>query len=165
MPTTQALAPRDSGVARTSESPAMSPPGAGGHAVSCQLKRDPAQVRHAREHARETLSGWGLGEHADLAELVVSELATNAIRHGEGPVEVRLSYVGCDLRVEVHDAGASRPVRRPATPDDESGRGLALLDGLIAVYGGTRGITDDGAGCGKTVYVVLTLEITPAGAR
>ena len=135
------------------------------HSMSCRLINEPVQVRHAREQARKALFGWGLGEHAELAELIVSELATNAIRHGDGVVQVRVSYACGDLRVEVHDDGAGRPVRRQATAEDESGRGLALLDGLIGLYGGKRGVANDGAGHGKTVYVVVCLTAGPAGAR
>ncbi len=108
------------------------------HSMSCQLSHEPVQVRQAREQARQALFGWGLGEHAELAELIVSELAANAIQHGDGPVQVRVSYARGDLRVEVHDHGAGRPVRRPVTADDESGRGLALLDDLIGLRGGAR---------------------------
>ena len=135
------------------------------HSVSWRLSREPVQVRHAREQARKALFGWGLGEHAELAELIVSELVTNAIRHGDGPIQVRISYDGGDLRVEVHDDGPGRPVRRQATADDESGRGLALLDGFIGMYGGRRGIANDGAGHGKTVYVVICLAAGPGGVR
>jgi anti-sigma regulatory factor (Ser/Thr protein kinase) len=138
---------------------------AGGHSLSCQLGRDPAQVRHARERARKALCGWGLGEHADLAALVVSELVTNAVCHGEGPIRVRLAFDGGDLRVEVHDCGGGRPVRRQAGGGDEAGRGLELVDGLIGLHGGERGVIGDAAGPGKTVYAVLSLEVILAGAR
>jgi len=148
-------------------SPGAIPPAAttGEHSVSWRLSHEPVQVRHAREQARKALFGWGLGEHAELAELIVSELVTNAIRHGDGPIQVRISYDGGDLRVEVHDDGPGRPVRRQATADDESGRGLALLDGFIGMYGGRRGIANDGAGHGKTVYVMICLAAGPAGVR
>jgi anti-sigma regulatory factor (Ser/Thr protein kinase) len=132
------------------------------HSMSCQLSHDPVQVRQAREQAREALCEWGLGEHAELAELIVSELATNAIQHADGPVQVRVSYARGDLRVEAHDDGAGRPVRRPVTADDESGRGLAVLDGLIELCGGTRAVTNDSAGHGKTVHVTVRLD---AGGR
>jgi anti-sigma regulatory factor (Ser/Thr protein kinase) len=123
-----------------------------------RLSRDPAQVKHARKQAREALSRWNLAEHADLAELIVSELATNAIRHGDGIVLVCLSFAHCDLRVEVHDGAAGRsPARRHAAAEDESGRGLALLDGLIALRGGCRGVTHDSTGRRKTVYVNICL--------
>ncbi|SRR6266568_661200 len=131
--------------------------------MSCRLSHEPVQVGHAREQTREALFGWGIGEHAELAELIVSELVTNAIRHGDGLVQVRVSYACGDLRVEVHDDGAGRPVRRQATAEDESGRGLALLDGLTGLYGGRRGIADDRAGHGKTVYVVICLAAGPVG--
>jgi anti-sigma regulatory factor (Ser/Thr protein kinase) len=136
----------------------------GEHSMSCQLSHEPVQVRQAREQARKALCGWGLGEHAELAELVVGELAANAILHGDGPVQVRVSYARGDLRVEVHDHGAGRPVRRQTTADDESGRGLALLDDLIGLRGGTRAVANDRAGHGKTVYVTVRLAAGPAGA-
>jgi anti-sigma regulatory factor (Ser/Thr protein kinase) len=126
--------------------------------MCCRLSREPGQVRRARRQAREAVTRWGLAEHADLAELVVSELATNAIRHGDGLAGVCMSLAGCDLRVEVHDGAAERwPVRQQAADDDESGRGLALLDGLIGLHGGCRGVTHDGTGRHKTVYVMITI--------
>jgi anti-sigma regulatory factor (Ser/Thr protein kinase) len=97
------------------------------HSMCCRLSHEPAQVRHARKQARAALSRWGLAEHADLAELIVSELATNAIRHGDGVVHVCVSFARCHLRVEVDDDAAGRwPVRQEAAAEDESGRGLAL---------------------------------------
>jgi len=132
--------------------------------VACRLGRGPMQVGRAREQARKALSGCALSEHTDLAELIVSELVTNALCHGDGAVEMRVSYTGGELRVEVHDGGAGRPVRRHVTADDECGRGLKLLDGLIELHGGVRGVIDDQAGPGKTVYVVLSLPAGPAGA-
>ena len=136
---------------------------AGGHSVSCELGGDPAGVGRAREEVRKALCDWGLGEHADLAALIVSELVTNAICHGEGPARVGVSHAGGDLRVEVHDFGERRPVRRRPGADDEAGRGLALVDGLVELQGGRRGICEDGSGPGKTVYVVIRLVAEPAG--
>jgi len=132
--------------------------------VAYRLGRGPVHVGRAREQARQALSGWALSEHTDLAELVVSELVTNALCHGDGPVEMRVCYTGGQLRVEVHDGGAGRPVRRHQAADDECGRGLELLDGLIELHGGERGAIDDQAGPGKTVYVELSLPAGPAGA-
>jgi anti-sigma regulatory factor (Ser/Thr protein kinase) len=140
------------------------------HSMSCQLSHEPAQVRQARDQARQALCRWGLGEHADLAELIVSELAANAIQHGAGPVQVRVSHARGDLRVDVHDHGAGRPARRPVTAGDESGRGLALLDDLTGQRGGTRAVANDSAGPGKTVSVTVRLAaggrpVTDASAR
>jgi anti-sigma regulatory factor (Ser/Thr protein kinase) len=133
--------------------------------MCCRLRREPAQIGHARRRTRQALSQWGLGEQAaDLAELIVSELATNAIRHGEGLIRVDVSFARGDLRVEVHDdAAARRPVRQQAAAEDESGRGLAVLDGLIGLHGGRRGVAYDSTMRSKTVYVVICLRARPSG--
>ena len=131
-------------------------------AVACRLRRDPAQVGVAREQTRKAVADWGLGEHSDVAELIVSELATNALRHGDGSIEVLLSYSGGKLRVAVHDDAHGRPVRQRASADDERGRGLVLLDGLAELYGGERGLVNDPAGPGKTVYVAMSLPVCSA---
>ncbi len=127
--------------------------------------RDPVHARNARRRARVLLEEWDLGEQASLGELVVSELVANAVRHGEMPIWMRLSVVSGCLRVEVHNGDSGRPVRRHATEDDVCGRGLELIDGLIDLHGGERGVVSDLAGPGKTVYVVLSFAITQAGAR
>jgi anti-sigma regulatory factor (Ser/Thr protein kinase) len=131
--------------------------------VACRLGREPAHAGQAREQTRQALCGWGLGQHTDLAELVVSELVTNALCHGAGLIEMRLSYADGDLRVEIHDSGVGRPVRQHVAADDECGRGLELLDGLIELHGGERGVIDDEAGPGKTVYVELSLPAAREG--
>jgi anti-sigma regulatory factor (Ser/Thr protein kinase) len=127
--------------------------------------KDPAHARDARRRARALLTARGLGEQAALGELVVSELVTNAICHGEAPVWMALSAEGGVLRVEVHDGGAGRPVRGHPGSGDEGGRGLALLDALIEVHGGERGVISDLDGPGKTVYVMLCLQVTPEGPQ
>jgi serine/threonine-protein kinase RsbW len=123
--------------------------------ATIQVGRDPARAARARRKVRALVAGSESPEHADLAELVVGELVANALRHGAGPVQVRLCRAPGGLRVEVHDEGAGRPVRRHAADYDECGRGLELLDALIAPLGGAWGTIDDDRGPGKTVYAVL----------
>jgi anti-sigma regulatory factor (Ser/Thr protein kinase) len=127
--------------------------------------REPVHARHARQQIRALLEAGDFSEHADLGELIASELVTNALCHGAGPIWMHVSFTGGALRVEVHDDGAGRPVRKQASGDDECGRGLELLDGLIGLHGGERGVISDPAGPGKIVYVVLSLGAAPAGAR
>jgi len=131
--------------------------------ASCRLRRDPAQVGQARRLVRENLARWGLDDHIDYTVLIISELVTNALRHGAGTITIQLSRAGHDLWIEVHDQGAGRPVRRHAGTGDEGGRGLEVIDGLISMYDGYRGCTDDDTGPGKTVYVVMGLTANEAG--
>jgi anti-sigma regulatory factor (Ser/Thr protein kinase) len=124
-----------------------------------RLDPEPVQVGLAREQVRKILPGWGLAEHDDQLALIVSELVTNALPHSESQIEVRLSYDGSDLRIEVWDHGADEmPVRRDPDYDDERGRGLQLIDGFIDLYGGMRGIAYHSSHPGKNVYVVLPLR-------
>ena len=131
--------------------------------VGCQFRHDPAQVSQARRLVRAALAEWGLDDYADHLVLISSELVTNALRHGTGMISIRLR-AGRDLRIEVHDHGAERPLRRHAGTGDEGGRGLAVIDSLISMYDGHRGCTDDNTGPGKTVYVAMQLVTTSAGA-
>ena len=132
--------------------------------VTYCLRRHPSEISRARELARKALTDWGLADHTDLAALVVSELATNALRHGAGPITVHLAYTRQgDLWLEVHDHGPGRPIAQKTTPNDEQGRGLPLLDGLIDLHGGAWGVIDDSHNPGKTVYLAMTLPVSPLG--
>jgi anti-sigma regulatory factor (Ser/Thr protein kinase) len=133
-----------------------------GQAARWVLARDAAQVRHARHQVRRALAGWGLSGHADLVELVVSELVTNALRHGDGPIEVCLVRAGGELRVSAHDDGDGRPVLRHPRADDETGRGLALISAMIEPCAGVITTTSGGdERVGKTVHVTVMLAASP----
>ncbi|GAA2419812.1 hypothetical protein GCM10010421_00970 [Streptomyces glaucus] len=83
------------------------------------------------------LSRWGIPVAADEAELVVTELAANVIKHvGEGmPSTLVLEWRGQRLRLEVHDRSHVLPSVRAAGCDEECGRGLHLLGALAADWG------------------------------
>ena len=76
------------------------------------------QVASARRSCAEQLTRWGLGDLAFTTELLVSELVTNAIRHGSAPVRLRLIRDRA-LVCEVHDASSSAPRVCHATGNDE----------------------------------------------
>ncbi len=136
-----------------------------GLSASCRIDPEPLRVRHVREWARKTLPGWGLTEHADLVELIVSELVTNAILHGSGPVEICLTCASGDLQIDVRDHGTSMPALHHPTADDMTGRGLALVDALTTACGGTWGVTASGSGRpGKNVYAIVPLPSPQATA-
>ncbi|MFC4062564.1 SpoIIE family protein phosphatase [Planomonospora corallina] len=90
------------------------------------LPADTRSAARARAFVRDTLSGWGLDGAVDATELMVSELVTNAVRHGEGSVGLRLLR-GPTLVCEVADRSFALPVVREASGTDDSGRGLALI--------------------------------------
>lgn len=110
-------------------------------------------VGQARRELRRELDAWGLTELADTAELVLSELFGNAVRHACGPmdrqVETRYEPLADGgVRIEVHDANGVHPERQNASADAESGRGLALVDTLT---GGRWGVSDR-EGVGKMMW-------------
>lgn len=96
----------------------------------------------ARGHVRSVAVEWGLRDLADTAELLASELVTNAINasHHLGspePPVVRLWLVfdQISLVIRVWDACKETPVRKEADADDLSGRGLMIIDTLSAEWG------------------------------
>ncbi|WP_351225838.1 SpoIIE family protein phosphatase [Streptomyces sp. NPDC002133] len=95
---------------------------------------EPLSVREARRAAHGRLEEWGLEEHAPVVDLVVSELATNVIRHATGPIRLRL-ILDRTLTVEVRDDADTAPHLRHARLQDEGGRGLFLVASLTRHWG------------------------------
>ncbi|WP_459738523.1 SpoIIE family protein phosphatase [Streptomyces sp. E-15] len=114
------------------------------------LPREPRSVGRAREYARGQLLSWDLEPLVDTAELLVSELVTNALRYGEGEIRLRL-LLDRTLVCEVWDSGLVQPRRRRARDTDEGGRGLQLVGLLSAAWGSRR------TPHGKTVWFELPL--------
>ncbi|MEV5756760.1 SpoIIE family protein phosphatase [Streptomyces tendae] len=116
-----------------------------------RLARDPAEVGRARAAVREQLHDWGLLKLAGPAELMVSELVTNAVRHSHArPVELRLVRADT-LLCEVDDDDHDLPALESAGPEDETGRGLRVVSTLARAWGASR------TNAGKTVWFELTL--------
>lgn len=114
------------------------------------LKPQPTSVARARELAREQLLAWDLGDLVDTTELLVSELVTNALRHGYGDIRLRL-LLDRTLVCEVWDSALVQPRRRRARDTDEGGRGLQLVTMLSESWGSRR------THRGKTVWFELAL--------
>jgi serine/threonine-protein kinase RsbW len=96
-------------------------------------------VPAARDFVRTALADWSVLERADDILLCVSELATNAVRHGVPAGRGFLLYVALDaegvLRIEVHDSGDGEPRLRTGNDQAENGRGLLLVDVLADTWG------------------------------
>lgn len=96
--------------------------------------------KHSPQAARKRVEQMGRGLSAATvatAQLLVSELVTNAVVHGPGPVGLRISRDHRMLRVEVSD-GADTPHPTPQQESDaEAGRGLFLLSALATTWGTT----------------------------
>ena len=106
----------------------------------------PTSVARIRRFTVEASRTTAPDVDADTVALLVSEVATNALVHGDGMVRVRVAATATGLRVEVHDDSPSLPARRRATPMDEGGRGIALVEALSSGWGADR------TGEGKTVW-------------
>ncbi|WP_330342244.1 ATP-binding protein [Streptomyces sp. NBC_00557] len=120
--------------------------------ASWPLQRDPTSVRRARRLVTARLSDWAVDHVAETAELLVSELATNALRHTRGPLRLNLRLRDSRLLCEVEDTESSSPARTVADTDAEGGRGIELLDLLADAWGSTRTAT------GKTMWFELHTE-------
>ncbi|MET7479403.1 SpoIIE family protein phosphatase [Streptomyces sp. NPDC005648] len=115
------------------------------------IPADPALVAPIRKQVVAQLDAWGLLEAAFTAELVVSELVTNAIRYGAHPIRLRLIHDATTLICEVSDTSHTAPHLRRAKTWDEGGRGLLLVAQLTQRWGSRH------TGEGKTIWAEIGL--------
>jgi serine phosphatase RsbU (regulator of sigma subunit)/anti-sigma regulatory factor (Ser/Thr protein kinase) len=120
------------------------------HVVSMSLPARPSAVREARGRVRGTLESWELQDLSFTAELLVSELVTNALRYATGDIGLRM-LLDRTLVFEVRDGSDALPRARQAADDDENGRGLQVVHRLAKRWGARL------AGQGKVVWCELDL--------
>ena len=116
-----------------------------------EFASDPASVPAGRRFVASLLHDWACAHVTDTATLLTSEILTNAVVHGLGPVGLRLLRTDTEIAVIVSDRGRYQPQPRQAAPTDEAGRGLSLLE-MLATSWGVRATT-----AGKDVWFTLTL--------
>jgi hypothetical protein len=129
----------------------------------------------ARGHVRGTLAAWRLSELSDTVELVVSELAANAVNASTGPdghpahldgripvIRVRLFAGEAVLVAEVWDEAGGVPARKNADDTDESGRGLDLVHELTSARWGWYHAS---SGPGKCVWAEFPIPSHPGPRR
>jgi anti-sigma regulatory factor (Ser/Thr protein kinase) len=125
--------------------------------IACVLLSDPRQLGLARCLVRATLEYHGLRDYVDDAEIVASELVTNAIQHastGEPGAKIGLTliHVWEGIGIVVTDTSCIPPVRRETTGGGEHGRGLHVVEALSVRWGWNH---EPG---GKAVYAILARE-------
>ncbi|WP_405584486.1 ATP-binding protein [Streptomyces sp. NBC_01190] len=129
--------------------------------VVCNWPKHPESVGLARRHLRGVLDRWGTARISETAEVVLSELVTNAARHSHNSdrlIEIRYQPMpDGSLSIEVHDDDDRLPVMRRAAEDDESGRGLSIVDALTdGRWGVLPRSPREGAGAiGKFVWALV----------
>jgi anti-sigma regulatory factor (Ser/Thr protein kinase) len=115
-------------------------------------------VAGARHFVRDVLSDQPR-EIVEAAELMVSELATNSVRHAHSAFELAILLSRSEIRVEVSDHGPGQPVPRSPTPLEQSGRGLQIVIELSDAWGISP--SPDG----KVVWFTLLLRGRAASER
>ncbi|MDW4908383.1 ATP-binding protein [Streptomyces sp. ADMS] len=94
------------------------------------------EVPEARRALRELLRHWGRPGCSEIAELLTSELVTNALVHTDRDAVLTATVSPRGLRVEVRDFVGRRPrLRAPSTGDGTHGRGLVLVESLADAWG------------------------------
>jgi anti-sigma regulatory factor (Ser/Thr protein kinase) len=121
--------------------------------ITSTLPSTPFSVQLARSYVRSALKYHGLDAFTSDAELVISELAGNAVAHAGGTtfgVEVMHLCGYAAVSLIVFDASPDGPVLRPLTAEAEHWRGLHIVRELSASWGWAPQET------GKAVYAILT---------
>ncbi|WP_395360794.1 ATP-binding protein [Streptomyces sp. YH02] len=135
-----------------------------GGALRCVLPFEavPGEFRLLRRAVRSTLGQWGVLSATDEVELVVTELATNVMKHvGEGAsATLVLEPRGSRLRVELHDGSSVVPKREGVADCElECGRGLHLVAAMSVDWGTSL------SGAGKAVWCELSVVADAVCAR
>jgi serine phosphatase RsbU (regulator of sigma subunit)/anti-sigma regulatory factor (Ser/Thr protein kinase) len=119
--------------------------------IGRHLPADLSSAQAARRFVADVLAEWQEAELVDAAELLTSELVTNAVVHTGEAVEIRLHRLEGRVRVEVIDgSGERQPELREVDLEDTSGRGLFLVDIMSSAWG------IEPHGVGKAVWFELT---------
>ena len=121
--------------------------------VSWQLPAELTSAGQARMLIRRPLRRWGLAELIPAAELLVSELVTNAVRYAQGKIGLRLVHEG-GLVCEVLDDSAALPRLRHPGYEDERGRGLQIVSQVAQRWGTRRTCS------GKVVWCELPVPLS-----
>ena len=117
------------------------------------LPAGPLAAAEARRQVGAYIYTWDVPVEPLDAELLTSELVTNAIRHEKGDtITLVITCAYGQLHVDVHDTSCTLPVPMDGPPDAETGRGLVLVASLSSSWGYY------GTTTGKAVYFTLAFQ-------
>jgi anti-sigma regulatory factor (Ser/Thr protein kinase) len=115
------------------------------------LNREPSEAAHTRRHVADACQG--LLPHVTMnAQLMASELFTNALEYGTGPITLDVAVRSDSLRVDISDHSDTQPTARCAATEDIHGRGLLIIEQLAHSWG--VDLWPDGRG--KSVWFTLS---------
>lgn len=120
------------------------------HEQGLRLRRHPAEAARARQQVAQFCAAM-TSDVRSTAQLLTSELVTNAIEHGTGEISLWLSASDHTMRVEVADESPQGPQLNPASTEELSGRGLVIIESLASAWG----VTPAALGRGKVVWFAL----------
>jgi PAS domain S-box-containing protein len=121
-----------------------------GNRVQRRLPSHPSSAGEARRMVRRLLSHAGREDLVEPAQLLVSEVVTNALVHSGTPIDVSMAADDKGVLVEIGDGSKHIPRPRGYAPTASTGRGLALLERTADAWGVVPGIR------GKTVWFQLS---------
>jgi anti-sigma regulatory factor (Ser/Thr protein kinase) len=121
------------------------------HTVEMDCRADPLAPRQARAFVATAVKAWGLADLVERAELLTSEVVTNAIVHAHNPVRLVVEVQSSSVVVEVQEATAQTQVvvEDEEVAEADHGRGMVLVDALSDRWGWWKA---DG---GKVVWFAL----------
>ena len=130
---------------------------------SIALDADPTSARAARRFVVDALTDWRLSQVIETAELLISELVTNALLHARSAAELVVRRSGGRVRFEVRDHSSAVPTTGRHDQESQTGRGLELVELLADAWG--VDVHHRGLGVtGKGVWFELSISDSPVPA-
>ncbi|GAA1251041.1 SpoIIE family protein phosphatase [Kitasatospora nipponensis] len=117
--------------------------------AEAEFRAEPVTASAARRFLRTTLRTWECEDACDTVCLLASEIITNAVRHAQGPIGLRVHRTRRELAVEVSDGSTQLPAPRIVDSASEDGRGLFLVEALAHSWGARP------TNSGKTVWFTV----------
>jgi hypothetical protein len=107
------------------------------HTVEMDCRTDALPVRHARAFVATAVKAWGLADLVERAELLTSEVVTNAVVNTHGPVQLVVQAQSSSVVVEVRDSAAQADIviEGEEVAEADHGRGMMLVDALSNRWG------------------------------